>query len=198
MRKTKRRTRRKTRKTRRRTRMKKGGAQFSNKSAFDCNLLKQKLSALELDKITFGKGKGNQCVITIKNKDKETRLIKKINTFFANISKMKKKSKKKVVPVDHGSPLPTDSRLVRNKSGKLSGNLVVPKRKSSGSNSSTGSNAPKRTSDDALEKKLEEIYKISEKNKIAVKKERRKQRAAAATEEWEKRQKRGDSAQVYD
>jgi len=69
--------------------------------------------------------------------------------------------------------------------------------KSSGSNSSTGSNASKRTPDVALEKKLEEIYKISEKNKIAVKNERRAQRAAAATEEWNRRQKWGAPAQVY-
>jgi hypothetical protein len=68
--------------------MKKGGAQFTNKSTSECNILKQKLSASERTKITFKNG--SKCVITID--DKEKVLIQKIKKIFDRISKIKKKS----------------------------------------------------------------------------------------------------------
>ena len=224
MRRTKRRTKRKTRKTRRRTRMKKGGAQFTKKSKEVCDLLKKTLSKSELNKIKIEKDK-SKYVINIK--DKEFDLIRKIAINIADDGaemkkklkqdKLEKKLKKdklekklkqdkleehfktKVKEMKKLSQYPGISKwssMVLHDKRKSSGSKSSGS-KSSGSNSSTGSNASKRTPDVALEKKLEEIYKISEKNKIAVKNERRAQRAAAATEEWNRRQKWGAPAQVY-
>ena len=206
MRRTKRRTKRKTRKTRRRTRMKKGGAQFTKKSKEVCDLLKKTLSKSELNKIKIEKDK-SKYVINIK--DKEFDLIRKIAINIADDgAEMKKKLKQdkleehfktKVKEMKKLSQYPGISKwssMVLHDKRKSSGSKSSGS-KSSGSNSSTGSNASKRTPDVALEKKLEEIYKISEKNKIAVKNERRAQRAAAATEEWNRRQKWGAPAQVY-
>ena len=201
MRRTKRRTKRKTRKTRRRTRMKKGGAQFTKKSKEVCDLLKKTLSKSELNKIKIEKDK-SKYVINIK--DKEFDLIRKIAINIADDGAEMKKKLKQDKLEEHFKTKVKEMKKLSQYPGisKWSSMVLHDKRKSSGSkssgsNSSSGSNAPKRTSDDALEKKLEEIYKISEKNKIAVKNERRAQRAAAATEEWNRRQKWGAPAQVY-